>query len=584
MKTLPLVALVCLVAALPIGVGLGQAPFDDPGEGMHAEIAREMLASGDPLPLRLNGVRYVDKPPLLYWLIAASFRMWGPVELAARVVPALAALAAVAATAWLGVKLLGRVEGLTASAALLTCVWFFVYARYVRPETLFVAALAWGFALTLIGLRDERRGLVVAGVAAFGIAGLAKDFLGVVGPIAAIGLAMALHRQLRPISRWLPPLGALAAAVLGFGWYAAAEAYARGFAWYTVVDNHLLNVLRARHFPDEDVPLTALEFIAVGLGGAMPWAIASGIAVADLVRRRAWRLDGELPWIALALWVVGVFATTVASGFRLPYYGLPAYPALALLAARAWRDHDGRAFAAAHAVLFGALALVGWLALAAGGDAFVSWVSRLTDVYTRNKAVAGEPDAFLSWRELAPLVQVMAVVCSIGALALVAIAVRGTRRLGLVVTALVMFAMLPPVAAATAFSATDRAVRGMALEVRSLMRPGDRLLHEGPIENSGALEFYSGRRPIIVGGTRSVLGFGSTFRDARDAFWDEERVQREWGGPVRHYLVSTRTSEHSITGRLPSDRVHLLSAGGGRRLYVDTATAGTAAALPRQER
>ena len=67
--------------------GLGAAPFDDPGEGQHAEIAREILASGDWLTLRLNGVRYFDKPPLLYWLAAGAFAVLGDGEWAARLVP-----------------------------------------------------------------------------------------------------------------------------------------------------------------------------------------------------------------------------------------------------------------------------------------------------------------------------------------------------------------------------------------------------------------------------------------------------------------------------------------------------------------
>ena len=565
-------ALACLVAALPIGEGLGGAPFDDPGEGMHAEIARELLVSGDLLPLRLNGVRYVDKPPLLYWAMAAAFRVLGLHEAAARAVPALAAIAAGAATAWLGIRLLGRAGGLAASMALLTSLWFFVYARYVRPETLFVAALAWGFALMLLGLRDDRRGWVVAGVVSFGVAGLAKDFLGALGPLAVIGLAMTLGGCLRPLSRWLPPTGVAVAALFTFGWYAVAEAYARGFAWYTVVDNHLLNVLQARHFPDEDVPLTALEFAAAGLGGALPWILGAGVAMADLVRRRAWRHRAELPWIVLALWAVAVFASTLASGFRLPYYGLPAYPALALLAARAWRDGEGRGLVVAHALLFAGLALACWLALATDGAGFVAAVSGVADVYSRKKAVLGELSAFPTWLELAPLVRVTALICSVGALGLaVTAATRSGRRIGLAVTALVMLAMLPPLAAAHTLTSGHRAVRDMALEVRGLMRPGDRLLHEGPIENSGALELYSGRRPIIVDGRRSVLGFGATFDEARETFWDEARLRREWGGPVRHYLVSTRDPEHSVLGRLSAANVRLVSASGGRRLYTDGA-------------
>ena len=285
-----IVALVCLAAALPVVAGLGRAPFDDPGEGMHAEIARELLVSGDPFGLRLNGVRYVDKPPMLYWLIALGFRGLGLSEAPARVVSALAGLAAVAAVAWLGARLLGRWEGVMAGLALLTCVWFFVYTRYVRPETLFVAALAWGFALTLAGLQSERRGWVVGGLAAFGLAGLAKDPLGAIAPVLVLAGVMALSGRFRPVSRWLPPGGVLAAALLAVGWYLIVEYRTRGFIWYTVVDNHVLNVMAARQFPDEDVPLGVFEFLSVAALGAAPWTVSALVGIVDLVRRRAWRV------------------------------------------------------------------------------------------------------------------------------------------------------------------------------------------------------------------------------------------------------------------------------------------------------
>ena len=77
-------AALALALLLP---GLGAAPFDDPGEGQHAEIAREAWQSGDWLTLRLNGVRYFDKPPLLYLLQAGAFATWGVSEWAARLAP-----------------------------------------------------------------------------------------------------------------------------------------------------------------------------------------------------------------------------------------------------------------------------------------------------------------------------------------------------------------------------------------------------------------------------------------------------------------------------------------------------------------
>ncbi len=245
-------ALIAALAAAPfLLLGLGAVPFDDPGEGMHAQIAHELRAGGDPLALSLAGVRYVDKPPLLYALVAGAFALAGEREATARAVPALAAVAAVAATAWLGARLLGGMWGLLAGGALLTSAGFFAYGRYVRPDALFVAGLAWGFALALAGLMEERRALVVAGFGCFGLAALAKDPLGAVAPPLAIGAALGLCGRARPVARWLPPAGVALAAALAFGWWALAETRTPGFAWYTVVDNHVLAVPDVRAAADQ---------------------------------------------------------------------------------------------------------------------------------------------------------------------------------------------------------------------------------------------------------------------------------------------------------------------------------------------
>ena len=81
------VPILCAVIAAPLLFGrLGHVPFDDPGEGMHAEIARELADRRAPLRLSLNGVLYADKPPLLYGLVAGAFGLAGRSERAARTV------------------------------------------------------------------------------------------------------------------------------------------------------------------------------------------------------------------------------------------------------------------------------------------------------------------------------------------------------------------------------------------------------------------------------------------------------------------------------------------------------------------
>ncbi len=556
-------ALIAALAAAPfLLLGLGAVPFDDPGEGMHAQIAHELRAGGDPLALSLAGVRYVDKPPLLYALVAGVFALAGEREATARAVPALAAVGAVAATAWLGARLLGGMWGLLAGGALLTSAGFFAYGRYVRPDALFVAALAWGFALALAGVMEERRALVVAGFGCFGLAALAKDPLGAVAPPLAIGAALGLCGRARPVARWLPPAGVALAAALAFGWWALAETRTPGFAWYTVVDNHVLNVARARHFPDEDVPIGAFEFLLIAALGAVPWVVAAAAAVVGLARRRAWRDPREAPWVALALWAAGVLGLTALSSFRLPHYGLPAYPAIAVLAARGWQEARGRALARLHVLAFGGLAAACALAAAGGSAAFGRHVMAATDVATRKAAEVGQTGALPPWETLWTLLVVTGVITAAGALAVV---VGRWSAAGVVLV--VMLGLLPCVGIALSVVSSHRATRGIAREVGRRAAPQDLVLHEGPLENSGALEWYSGRRPEIVDGRRSVLAFGATLPGAGERFWEPARLRAAWTGERRVWVVTTRAPERSLAAGLPGSR--LAAAEGGRWLWVN---------------
>lgn len=563
------VAAVAILAVVLLFAGLGAAPFDDPGEGMHAEIARELTFGSDPFALRLNGVPYVDKPPLLYWLIAGAFRALGPTEAAARAVSALAGLLAVLAVMWLGWHLLEPFGAMAAGLMLLTSVGFFVYARYVRPESLLVATLAWGFALLLVGIQRGRRGLAAGGLAAFGAASLAKDLMAAVAPVLVIAATMLVTGQWRPRDRWLPGQGVAAGLFLAFGWYLAVERRVPGFVWYTVVDVHILNIAGARVLPDEDVPLGAIEFLGVAALGAAPWTLAGLACLVDLGRRRAWRERGELPWVILAAWVMAVFIATAASQFRLPHYGLPAYPAIALLAARAWLRGSGRALVFLTAAGFALLASAGWMEVARGGTDFLTRVVGAADVYTRKEVRIGEPLPLPPWEALRPLVMAAAGVCSGASLALIATGLRGARRAALVVTIAAMLGMLPLAAWAHSMVSAQRSVRRIAAEVQRHLGPGDQLLHEGPIENSGAIEFYAGVRPIIVEGRRSVLAFGATLGDSRDRFWDTARLGKEWTRPRRLFLLTPRTGPSSVVGTLPPERVRLLAEIDSRRLYVN---------------
>ncbi len=562
-----------LVAAALFFMSLGQAPFVDPSEGMHAEIAREMGLGGDWVTPHFNGVRYFDKPPLLYWLEATGFRLVVPSEWAARFWSALAALGVALLTARLGTVLgsprLGLVAGLVVAANL----ELFLFARYVKPDLLFVFLILLAFTGFILAYRGVGRWALLLGYAALGLAALAKDFLGAVGPVATIALFFLLTRERQVGAQWIPWIGIGVFLIIAVPWYLTAELQNRGFLWYTVVDNHVLNFTRQRVFPDEDVPLSAGEFLGVTAIGFFPWSLMVPWALARALRR-PWETVEARIWLLLGLWSVLVLAFFTLSPFKLPHYALPAFPALALLVAKLWEDVLERAPGAPSArtllilpiiVLAGlaAISFVGWR----GEVRLPSGALSLADVYTRNLDARGQSAPFPSYAQLQPLLGTLTLIFGAGAAGLAVAVWRRLPRFGLGMLLAVMLAFLPVTVEGLTLFSKGRSVKVMAEALLARAGAGDVIVHEGPLENSGALLLYL-RRPVkVVDGVQSTLAFGATFPEGREVFWGRDRLRARWGGRERVFLLSVMKPEKSVVRELDRARVYLLLESGGRWLY-----------------
>jgi len=563
-----------LVAAALFLIFLGNAPFLDPPEGIHAQIAWEMLRHGDWITPHLDGVPYFDKPPLLYWLMAASFALLGPTEWAARIWSALASVAVAMLTARLGMALGSPRLGLLAGLMVAANLEVFLFGRMVKPDLLFVALILLAFVGFVQAYAGEggRRGLWLF-YAGLGLAMLAKDILGAIGPLMAVALFFYLTRESRAWPRWVPWSGVALLMVIAVPWYALAEIHNRGFLWYTIVDNHLLNVARQRVFPDEDVPLSGLEFLGVTAAGFFPWVLALPAAVWR-VFRRPWDSAEARLWMLLGLWTVGVIGFFTFSPFKLPHYGLPAFPAMALLVARQWDEAleggpgapSARALLLPPLVVLVALALVSLLAwrgtLALGPGALSA-----VDVSTRNLAAQGQQASVDFLGQFRPLIGKLALIFGLGAAGVAAALWRRSPLVGVGALLAVMVAFLPVSVEGLSVFAKGRSVRPMTDAILLRLGPEDILAHEGAIENSASALISLNRQLKIVNGVKSNLAFGSTFPEARGVFWDGPALAEAWRGPRRAFLLSTVRPYRSVMRDLPPGQVHLLRAGGGRWLY-----------------
>jgi 4-amino-4-deoxy-L-arabinose transferase-like glycosyltransferase len=566
--------LALLAVGLMYLLGLGAAPFLDPPEGFHAVIAQTMRTSGDWITLRVDGVRYFDKPPMLYWLLGASFSVAGPVEAAARLWPALAAIGLAAVTGRIGTILGGPRVGLLAALFTAANMGIFVFGREVKPDLPFILFITLAYAGFVVAYRGGGRWGLALFYASLGLAALTKDVLGALGPLLIVALFLWLTRE-RPYATWAPWWGIAILIGVALPWYLAVELRNEGFLWYTVVDNHLLNFTRQRVFPDEDVPLGSVQFLGVTILAFLPWALAVPWALRRTLRP-PWPDANARLWALLGLWVVVVVGFFTMSPFKLPHYGLPAFPALAILAARAWDDCIEALPGAAtpRALMVPVLIVFAAVTLALGLGA----VDRLplpagalqnVDVAARNLAARGQAAATSPLEVYVPVLVKSTLVFAVATVAMAVAAWRRWPAAGVGVALAAMIAFLPMAGEGMAQFARGRSVRLITEALTRRLAPTDLLAHEGALENSASL-LLSVHQPVhIVEGLQSNLAFGATFPEAREIFWSASRLHEVWSAPGRCFLVSTVEPAQSVASTLAP--LHLLAHGGGRWLYSNVA-------------
>jgi dolichol-phosphate mannosyltransferase len=306
-------------------------PLVDPDEGRYAEISREMLESGDYIVPTQFGKPYLDKPPLLYWLTATSFQVFGISETAARLVPALSALATIMAVYVLGARLFGHTTAWLAGLALLSCCGFLLSGRFVFIDTLLTLFTTVGILTGCLACRESKLHFRwwVASALACALGMLAK------GPIAVVLCVPPLLA-----GRWLTGLSsvrmkywALFAGIVGtisVPWFLMVDARQPGF---------LFDFVWTHHFDRFRTGLAHEEawwyYVPVLLVCMAPCSILFP-AVATFILDSSKAARAERSWdlgllVLAAGWIVLLFS---CSACKLPPYVLPAIPLICLITGR----------------------------------------------------------------------------------------------------------------------------------------------------------------------------------------------------------------------------------------------------------
>ncbi len=312
---------------------LGKLPLIR-SEAMYAQIPLEMLQSGDWLTPRLNGARYFDKPPLLYWINLTAFQLGGVSEDTARLATFFIGLGEVMATLALGTLLFSRLTGWLAGLILLTSIGFFALHLQMLADHLITLTLSWSLLFLWLWRRQPRTLYVVGFYVCLALGLMSKGLIGLFFPLAIGGLFALLTRDARFWRFFLNPFAWLGLVAVVLPWFWLMELHNPGFLQFHLVNEQISRFFGHR-FPPDIIPFSLSAFWLFTLVWLMPWTPFLPAALIA-IWPKCWLPPApeDAPGLLLMLWAGVILLFFSLSSSRIEYYSLPALPPLALILGR----------------------------------------------------------------------------------------------------------------------------------------------------------------------------------------------------------------------------------------------------------
>jgi 4-amino-4-deoxy-L-arabinose transferase-like glycosyltransferase len=508
---------------------IGSHPLFTPDEGRYSEVAREMVVTGDYVTPRLNGVAFLDKPALYYWLQASAIKVFGLTEAALRFWPAVLGILSMLVTYITGRLLFSRRAGLMSAIILATSPLYYGGAHYANLD-LEVASLVADSLLCFIAAMEGslprlKNALLIAAYTFAGLAALTKGLIGIAFPAMIIGAWILLLNRWNLLTKMRLFLGLTIFIAIAAPWYVLVQQANPEFLHFFFVTQQVSRFLTTQDFNSK---AAVWFYIPVVLTGFFPWTIFLVQTLAEKIQLVWHDRQKHAAELYLLLWFVIVLVFFSIPRSKTVGYILPLFPVMALLVGSyldgLWENAKAKGIRAASLVFM-------CLGVILSGAFFVlPYFNQILEA----------PIQFLHYVRYMGVALAIAVVC--------VYTLRNKSRLAPLFSCLTTtIAVLLLIFIFSASSINEKTIKPLAMQLKTQLQPEDEVVAFYKYYQD--LPIYLERRITIVADWHASdiphkdnwlreMWYGMVFQDTKNWLIEDDTFWQRWNSDKRLYVIT----------------------------------------------